>query len=833
MIGLKSAFRTLLKTPFVSGVAILSLALGIGANAAIFSLLEEMLIRPLPVPEPERLVNLEAPGPKPGSQSNNTAGTVEAVFSYPMFRDLESSQSSLTGIAAHCSFAANLSFAGQTRNGRGMLVSGSYFPVLEVQPAAGRLFDPSDDQTPGAHFVAVLSHEYWERQLGSDPGVLNSTIQVNGQPLTILGIAPEGFRGTTLGIQPDVYVPITMREVMMPGWNPLENRRAYWVYLFGKLNREVALEQARAELNTLYRGLITEVEAPLQSGMSDQTMERFLAKQITVEAEPRGQSQLHTEARTPLILLISITAVVLLIACANIANLLLARGANRGPEMAMRASLGAGRKRLLGQLLTESFLLAGLGGIASLFVASWTLRFIQSILPPETQATISGGLSPQVMVFTGCVALATGIVFGLYPAFHSTRPDLVTVLKGSSGQPGGSKSAKRFRSSLVTAQITLSMALLVSAGLFIKSLNNVSRIDLGLSPENIVTFAISPELNGYEFDRAKDLFVQAEAELAAIPGVNAVSTAIVPLLDGSNWGQSVSVEGFEAGPDTDVNSRTNKIGPGFFRLLGTSILAGREFTEGDVGEEATVAVINEAFARKFGLDPRSAVGKRMAIGGLRDDLDIEIVGLVEDAKYSEVKDEVPPLFYTAYRQETGIGAMTFYLKAGVDPAPVMQGIRDVVAGLDPNLPVEDLKTLETQVRENIFLDRMISTLSSSFAALATILAAIGLYGVLSYSVAQRTREIGLRMALGAAGGTVRGMILRQVAWMMAVGGAIGILAAFGLGRGARSLLFEMEGFDPVVVFLGALILTVVALGAGYLPALRASKVDPMKALRYE
>jgi predicted permease len=833
MIGLKSALRTLMKTPFVSGVAILSLALGIGANAAIFSMLEEMLLRPLPVPEPERLVNLGAPGPKPGSQSCNVAGDCETVFSYAMFRDLEASQTSLTGLAGHFSFAANLAFSGQTRNGQGTLVSGSYFPVLEVRPATGRLFDPSDDQTPGAHFVAVLSHDYWETHLGSDPAVLNSTILVNGHPLTIVGIAPEDFRGATLGVQPDVYVPITMRELMMPGWALLEDRRAYWIYLFGRLGPEVTLEQARAELNTRYRGINTEVDAPLQAGMSDQTMERFLAKEITVEAGSKGQSSLHSEAQVPLLLLISITGVVLLIACANIANLLLARGANRGPEIAMRASLGAGRKRLLGQLLTESFLLAGLGGVASLFVASWTLDFIGSILPPEAQATVSVGLSPQVILFVGSLALATGVVFGLYPALHSTRPDLVTVLKGSSGQPAGARSAARFRSVLVTAQIALSMALLVSAGLFIKSLQNVSRIDLGISPENVVTFAISPELNGYEFDRAKELFIQAEEELAAIPGVSAVSSGIVPLLGSTNWGQSVSVEGFEAGPDTDVVSSTNRIGPGYFRLLQTSILAGREFTRGDLGDRPTVAVINEAFARKFGLDPRSAVGKRMAVGGMREDLDIEIVGLVEDAKYSEVKDEVPPLFFTPYRQEDGVGAMTFYLRAGVDPASVMQGVRDVVARLDPNLPVEDLKTLETQVRENIFLDRMISTLSSSFAVLATILAAIGLYGVLSYSVAQRTREIGLRMALGAAGGRVRGMILRQVGGMMAAGGAIGILAALGLGRGARSLLFEMEGYDPMIVLLGALLLTTVALGAGYLPALRASKVDPMKALRYE
>ena len=326
MLGLKTALRTLTKTPFVSAVAILSLALGIGANAAIFSLFDELLLRALPVSEPDRLVNLAAPGPKHGSQSCNQAGDCEAVFSYLMFRDLEESQNSFTGIAAHVQFGANLSFAGQTESGEGMLVSGSYFPVLGIQASTGRLLGPPDDQTVGGHFVAVLSYDYWENRLGSDPGVVNGTIIVNGQPLTVVGVAPAGFKGTTLGAQPDVFVPITMRELMIPGWQGLGNRRSYWAYLFARLRPGVSLDQARAEINTLYRGIINEIEAPLQAGMSDATLERFREKEVIVEPGQKGQSQLHTEARTPLLLLISITGLVLLIACANIANLLLARG---------------------------------------------------------------------------------------------------------------------------------------------------------------------------------------------------------------------------------------------------------------------------------------------------------------------------------------------------------------------------------------------------------------------------------------------------------------------------------------------------------------------------
>ncbi|MFC1661442.1 ABC transporter permease [Gemmatimonadota bacterium] len=832
MANLRLAFRTLAKTPFVTTVAILSLALGIGANAAIFSMFDGILLRALPVQEPGKLVNLAAPGPKPGSQSCNQAGDCDAVFSYPMFRDLEEAQGSFTGVAAHVLFGANLAYSGRTESGEGMLVSGSYFPVLGVQPALGRLFVPADDQTIGGHFVAVLSHGYWETQLGSDPGVLNGTIIVNGQPLTVVGVAPRGFKGTTLGAEPDVFVPISMKGLMELGWEGFENRRRYWAYLFARLRPDVSLEQARAEVNTLYQGIVNEVEAPLQSGMSDQTMERFRAKEIALEEGPRGQSQVHGEARTPLLMLLAITGVVLLIACANIANLLLARGAHRGPEMAIRGSLGGSRVQLLSQLLTESCLLAILGGIASLFVASWTLGFIRSILPSEAAGVIASEFSEPVLLFAGALAIGTGVLFGLYPALHTTRPDLVTILKGSSGQPAGARSAARFRTSLVTAQIALSMALLVAAGLFIRSLVNVSRVDLGLDTENLITFGISPELNGYSFDEARTLFQRAEVELAAIPGVTGVSLSIIPILSGSNWGTDVSVEGFESGPDIDANSRLNIIGAGYFGTLGQPLLAGREFNQADIGERPTVAVINEAFAEKFGLDPRDAVGRWMATNR-SGDLDIQIVGIVQDAKYSEVKQAVPPLFFTPYLQQGPVGSMAFYLRTAVAPAAVMRRVPEVIAQLDPNLPVEDLKTLDQAVRENVFLDRMISTLSAAFAALATLLAAVGLYGVLAYSVEQRTREIGLRMALGAAGPRVRGMVLRQVSLMILVGGLIGIVAALALGRGARSLLYELEGHDPVVVALAAALLTGIALGAGYLPALRASRVDPMKALRYE
>jgi predicted permease len=833
MTNFRLALRTLFKTPFVTAVAIVSLALGIGANSAIFSLFNQMLLRPLPVQEPDQLVNLSAPGPKPGSQQCNNAGGCDAVFSYPMFRDLERVQTVFTGIAAHRTFSANLAIRGQTFSGEGMLVSGSYFPVLGVQPALGRLLTPDDDRTPGSHFVVVLSHTYWRTRFDQSPAILNESLVVNGHPMTIVGVAPRGFDGTTLGTRPQVFVPISMRELLVPMWKGLDNRRSYWAYLFARLKPGVSPEQARAGINVPYRAIVNDVEAPLQKGMSDQTMARFKAKEIGVEPDARGQSSLHREARAPLLVLLSVTGVVLLIACANIANLLLARAANRANEMAVRLSIGASRRHLVAQLLTESCLLAACGGLGGLLVARWTLQMLAAILPAETAGTVAFELDPGLVAFAAALSLATGVAFGLFPALHSTRPDLVSTLKGQTGQATGARSASRFRTTLATAQIALSMALLVCAGLFTKSLFNVSRVDLGVKVDNLVTFSLSPELNGYTPERSRALFERIEDEMAAVPGVTSVSAAIVPLIAGNNWGNSVSVEGFQAGPDTDTHSFYNEIGPGYFRTVGIPLLSGREFTRADAFGAPKVAIVNEQFAKKFnlGLD---AVGKHIGSGtGSAAKLDIEIVGLVKDAKYSEVKQEAPPLFVRPYRQDERLGFNTFYVRTSLDEQQLLATIPAVIRRLDPNLPIESPRTMTMQVRENVFMDRLISSLSAAFAGLATLLAAVGLYGVLAYTVAQRTKEFGLRMALGADAARVRGMVLGQVGWMTLVGGLIGTAAAIGLGRLAQSLLFELKGYDPLVLGVSVVLLTLVALGAGFVPAHRASRLDPMRALRYE
>ncbi|MBA3917942.1 MAG: hypothetical protein C0516_05075 [Gemmatimonas sp.] len=825
------ALRMLRKTPFVTAVAVASLALGIGANAAIYSIFDQLLLQQLPVSAPQELVNFSAPGPKPGSTSCNQAGSCDDVFSYAMYRDLERLQTGFSGIAGHVQFGGNLAVDGEAMTVDGMYVTGSYFGVLGLAPALGRVIQPADDEPVGTHFVAVLSHDFWQNRFGGDRSVVGKSVMVNGRSLSVVGVAPAGFRGTTLGAEPDLFVPMSVRWPMSTLTNPYDDRRSYWMYVFGRLKPGLSMEQAGTQLNSVYRNLLAEVEAPLQQGMSDATMKLFRAKQVELSNGARGQTSIHREARTPILLLFSITGTVLLIACANIANLLLARGAGRATEMGVRLALGATRAQLLRQLLTESLVLAVLGGLASLLVAVWTLKAIAGFMPPEALRTINFSLQPSMVLFSGLVALGTGLVFGLFPALHSTRDDLITVIRAGAGQIAGGAVASRFRTVLVTAQIALSMALLISAGLFLKSLVNVSRTDLGLSTEQIATFRISPMRSGYDSTRATVLYEQVEQELAAMPGVTGVSNAVVAILNGNNWGTDVRVQGYDCGPDVDCNSRYNVVGTKFLDVLGMQLLGGREFTDSDRLGGARVAMVNEAFVRKFNLG-KDVIGKFMSRNG-NDTLNIQIVGLVKDAAYSEVKDEIPPLFFTPWRQEARTSALTFYVRTTQRPEDVLQSVQTLLRRMAPTVPVEDLKTLPQQVKENVFLDRMISTMASAFAVLATLLAAVGLYGVLAYSVTQRTREIGVRMALGADAARVRGLVMRQMALMTLIGSIIGIVAAFGLGRAAQSQLYQLEGHDPVVFSAAVLVLALVAFGAAWLPARRASQVHPMQALRYD
>ena len=828
MIQPRLALRSLLKTPLVTTAAVLSLALGIGANAAIFSLFEQMVLRPLPVEDPESLVNLVSDGPKPGSQSSSTSGGHEAIFSHPMYRDLQEAQTSFTGIAGHRNFGANLAFGGHTESVEGLLVSGNYFQVLGLEPAHGRLFTPEDDRTPGAHPLVVLSHAYFEQRFAADLSVLGETLVMNGQPMTVLGVAPEGFRGTTLGNDPKIFLPLNMQAEAMPGREILDNRRNYWVYCFARLLPGVTSEQAQESLNGPYSAILSDVEVPLQEGLSERTLAQFAAKTIELEPGLQGQSRVHEMTSAPLLLLLGVTGLVLLIACANIANLLLVRALGRSGEIALRLSLGAQRHQIVNQLLCESMMLATAGGLLAIAVAHGALRLLVTAL--GTDIPLAFELNGSLALFLVVVSLLTGLA-GLFPALYTTGGDLASRLKNQGGSTSASRTTKRFQKAMATFQVALSMALLVAAGLFTKSLLNVSRVDLGMDTEQLATFGLSPERNAYENAASRQLFEQVEQEIQALPGVRSVVASVVPLVSDSNWGSNVSVEGFEAGPDTDTHSNYNEIGPGYFRTLGIHLLAGREFEERDDENAPNVAVVNETFARKFNLG-RDAVGKRMQVGSGGEN-DIEIVGLAPDTKYSAVKDEVPPLFFLPYRQNERIGVINFYVRAEGTPTSLLPAVRQAVARIDPNLPVERLATMPMVVRENIILDRMLSGLSAAFALLATLLAAIGLYGVLAWSVAQRKREIGLRMALGADPGRVRNLVFRQMVSMIAIGATLGLVAAFGLGRVAGSLLYDLEGHDPGVLAGSAVLLTIVALTASMLPAARAARVDPLRALREE
>jgi predicted permease len=827
-------WRLLLRSPGLSIVAILTLALGIGANAAIFSMFEQTLLRPLPVPDPHALVNLAAPGPKPGGDNSNQAGDYDHIFSYPMFQDLERITADVMSMAAHRAADVTLTAPSRATSSWGMavLVSGSYFPVLRLAPAQGRLIGPADDDVIGEGRVGVLSFDYWRRELGEDPNVLGQTLLVNGQAVTIVGVAPRGFTGTTLGIKPAIFVPITLRDLLQPGNGDLGTRRRYWVYSFARLKPGVTIEQARTAINVPYSRILNEVEAPLQAGASDLLMARFRAKQVAVSEGSRGQSRLLTGLSTPFSLLLVVTAVVLLIACANIANLLLVRAAARAGEMAVRLSIGGGRWQLVRQLLTESCVLAAIGGIAGLAVASWTLDLVATILPRQTTETVvTFGLDGNAMVFAAALTLGAAILCGLAPALHATRADLLSTLKDQSGQPSGARAAARFRTGLATAQIALAMTLLVSAGLFVRSLMNVSRVDLGLNVEQVVSFAVAPAMNGYPLERTRSFLSQVEDRLAAMPGVTAASASLVRVLADNSNGGNLRVQGFKAGPDTNTNVRFHSIGATFFDTLDMTLLAGRTFTAADGAGAPKVAIVNEAFLKKFELE-RTAIGTRLSTER-EGPLDIEIVGIVRDAKYSAVKQNVPPLLYRPYLQSTELVGAYFYARTTLAPEAVLPAIPPMVASIDPAIPVRDLMTLPEQVRDNVFLDRLISLLSASFATLATLMAALGLYGVLAYTIAQRTREFGLRMALGADPAQLRGLVLWQVARMTLIGGTIGLAAALGLGTAARSLLYGLEGYDPLVVCLSVVLLMLVAFGAGLLPALRASRINPVRALRWQ
>jgi predicted permease len=828
---IRFCLRGFVRRPMFAFVVVATLALGLSINAAIFSIYDQILLRELRVPAAGELVNFLAPGRKQGSTSCSGIGGCDEVFSYPMFRDLERQQSVFTGLAGLRDFQASVAEGEQTVAGDAMMVSGSYFGVLGLDAALGRMIGPQDEPQVGESAVVVLSHDYWRSRFAGDPGVIGRTLTVNGQRLAVIGVAPEGFRGTIVGLQPRVFVPITMRWLMEP-WRlrDQDNRQSQWVYLLARLAPGVSPERATLSINNTYGGIINEVEVPLLGGIPADIVERFKTKRIELEPGGERKGLLRNANEEALTTLLGIAALVLMIVCVNVTNLLLLRGLARTGEMAVRASMGASRRRLVKESLLDAGAIAVIGGVASLPIAALTLRVIGALLPERLASAVSMELNTTALAFASAVSLCTVLLFGAAPAAQAARNDPGLVLKGVASRTLGGRGMIGVRNALATAQIAFSTALLVVAGLFALSLTNIARIDLGIDIESVVTFSVSPRTIGQSPERAMATFDSIEERLAAEPGVSDVGSSTIALLANRGWTQPASeFQGFANAPPTNLTVGINAVGSGFLSTLSIPVLAGRGFAATDTLDSPRAAVVNESFARLFSLGD-AALGARFDLGSFRKN--IEIVGVIADTKYGGVTDDIPPTVFLPRQQEANLDGLTFYVR-GVDAATLLRAIPRAVAEVDANVPVTDLRTMAQQAQNDLYRERLVAMLSASFAALATLLAAIGLYGVLAYNVAQRTRELGLRLALGAEPASLRALVLKQVGLMTVIGTAIGLATAVGLGRIAEALLVGLSGDDPVVLIAAVAAISFVVLAASYLPARRASSIAPMEALRYQ
>jgi predicted permease len=828
---LRYALRALARTPGFTAIVVLTLGLGIGANTAIFSLTDQMLLRMLPVHKPAELVTFDGPGAFMGRTFNR------ATFSYPMYKDFRDRNQVFSGVIARFPTAVTMTFQGQAERLSGELVTGNYLDVLGVKPALGRLISQGDDRTPGAHPIVVLSHGFWKRRFGLDRSILNQQITINGHPMTIVGVTQEGFNGLVLGESPDVMVPMMMKAQMTPTWNDLDNRRSRWLTIVARLKPGVAIEQARAEMNVIYRQInqqeIKEIPNP-----SALFAKRFVEKTLLVEPAGRGPNLgTRRDAATPLIVMVGMVGIVLLIACANVANLLIAKLASRQKEIAIRAALGSSRWQIVRQYFIESLVLAIAGGAIGLVIATWTTGLLIRAMPiQDLLRSLSATPDARVLAFTLALCALTALIFGLVPAIQASRPALVTALKDEIGTTSGGVKHARMRKTLVVGQVALSVLLLAAAGLFARSLYNLRALDPGFKVDHLLTFSIDPTLSNYTQERTQQFAARLQETLSAAPGVLGATASEVPALTDSTWSSTVRIDGYTPKEGEDMNPSVNGIGPGYFRAMGIPLVAGREFTERDVLSAPKVALINETMAKKYWGD-ESPLGRRFAFGRDRA-TDIEIVGVVKDSKHATLREEIQRFVYVPYMQNDALTGLTFYVRTGNDPQSMVGTVRNGVQRIDPSLPLYDLKTMEVQARESLFVERIMAGLSVAFGFVATVLAAIGLYGVMSYAVARRTREIGIRMALGANRKTVLGLVLREVGLMAIAGIVVGLAASAALlklmgSQAAERMLFGLSPADPMTIAASTLLLGLVAMIAGFVPARRATAIDPMRALRSE
>ena len=827
---LKYAFRTLGKNPGFTIVAIITLALGIGANTAIFSLTDQVLLRLLPVERPKELVVLRSPGPSPGRNWNDGPGGTS--FSYPAYKDLRDQNQVLAGLVARFSTQVSVVAQGSSELTTGELVTGNYFSVLGVQPAMGRVFGAEDETAPGANSVVVLSHGYWKRRFGLDPNILNKQLAVNGHSLTVVGVSRAGFSGVQVGQVPDVFIPITLKAQMTPNWDGLADRDDHWLAMIGRLKPGMTISRAEAGIAPTYHAML-ETESPAKKQESKKRQE-FLDRKLILDPGSKGRPILQSVAGGPLLALMGMVGLVLLIACANLASLLVARGEARQREIALRLALGAGRWRLVRQLIAESLVLAVAGGAAGIMLASWTINLIVSAIPENTGGSgLTAQLDYRVLIFAAAISILTGILFGLAPALRATRANIQTILKDQGSSVSAGRSNVRTRKFLLASQIALTVVLLAAAGLFAHSLLNLNRQDLGVRTDHVLQFSISPELIGYTPEQSVVLVERIRKNLEALPGVRAASASEIPMLASSNSSSNITVQGYKEQENENMDVDQNWVGPDFLSAMGVALLSDREVHESDTATAPNVAVVNEKFVQRFfgGRDP---IGQHFGFGGGDDvHLDVQIIGVVKDSKNVDLRQAVEPYVLVPYSHSSHFGNATFYVRTNQDPVSLATAVRKTVRDNDEKLSVFDLRTLTAQVDDTVFTDRLVTYFSLALALLASLLAAVGLYGVMAYVVARRTREIGIRMALGATQRNVAGMVLQEIGAIAAVGLIIGLTAAYGIGRVMESLLFGVKASDPFVFVAATGLLIIVAALAGWLPARSAASVDPMVALRYE
>lgn len=816
---LRAAMRRTTKSPAFTALAVIALALGMGANTAIFSLINGALLRPLPgVQDPEQLVTLE--------RTQN--GKIQYSFGYPDYLDYRDHNKSLVGLAAHCGTPLSLT-SGVAERLRGDLVSGNYFSVLGVKPTLGRLIDPDDNTIPGGHPVAVVSYGLWVRAFGADPQVVGRSIKLNGYDFTIIGVAERVFTGTQTGSSFDVWIPLMMQVEAMPrtlGRNWFNDRSAGWLGLFGRLSSRGSVEQAQAEFTTIAGGL--------EQSYPDTNSGRG----VSVLAGLGLDSDDRYSLRNFLGLLLAVVALLLMIACSNVANLLLLRATSRRREIALKMALGATRGRIVSQLLIEGLLLSTLAGALGLLLAPWTAQLIVAFQQPAYGLRgVDAGLDPRVFAFTAILSVLTAVAFGIAPALQASKTDLVTALKDGAFSSGYRRS--RLQSSLVVAQIALSLVLLIGAGLAVRTMREALTMDRGFDSDNMALMSMDLTIRGYNESQGRAFYEELLKRVDAVPGV--ISSSLAKTVPPNDWSDRLSVflpgdeppsEVLRARDDLGLRVDANRIAPAYFRTLGIPILEGREFTVDDRVGTPPVAIVNEKLAKQL-WPGESAIGKLLSVPFWREPRPpVQIIGVARNTKHRSLLADTPMLVYLPELQVYD-GRATLVARTSVDPASLIPAIRDEVAALDKDISLFAVKTMSEQIDSTLWQQRTAAGLIGIFGVLALALAAIGIYGVIAHWVVQRTREIGIRMALGASAADVVRMILRQGLVLALTGVAVGLAGAFALTRLMSSLLYGVSATDPMTFALSSLVLVGVALGAGFVPARRATKVDPVIALRCE